>query len=142
MTAADQIVEPPKSRRLLSSLADQPAAPWLAIGVAGLAFHAVVHVECPFREATGWDCPACGGTRALGNVLHGQIVGAVHDNVVALFVGVVLLLGFIPGIRASRSGRMFHSLVSDRSPLVWVGLLIAWTLMRNLPGLTWLSPDR
>jgi hypothetical protein len=129
-------------RRCIASMVNQPVVLWLVLGAAGVGLHAVVPFECPFRAATGWDCPACGGTRALGNALHGHFVGAVRDNVVVILVGVVIVLGFIPGVRTTRFGKAFHSLVSSRSPFVWVALIIAWTLLRNLPALTWLSPDR
>ena len=29
---------------------------------------------------TGWDCPACGGQRALHSLLHGRVGEALHFN--------------------------------------------------------------
>lgn len=142
MNAPDSNIEIPTSRRILSSLAHRSVVPWLVVGATSLVAHVEVHVECPFRQVTGWDCPACGGTRALSNLFHGRVIDAVHDNALAMLIGVVVLVGFIPGIRGSRLSRSIQSLVSDRSPLIWVGLLVIWTLLRNLPALNWLGPDR
>ncbi len=57
-------------------------------------------------------------------------------------MGLVILVGLIPGVRTSRFGKTAASIIADRSAFVWVGLIMGWTIMRNLPGLMWLSPDR
>jgi hypothetical protein len=123
-------------------LSSRPVFVWLALGSVGLSLGAVVHTECPFRATTGWDCPACGGTRAVGNVLHGHPLTAIRDNAIALTIGVIVVVGLVPRIRSSRFGQKFISVISGRSVIFWVGLLVSWTVLRNLPGLTWLSPDR
>lgn len=35
---------------------------------------------CPFRALTGFTCPACGSTRSLHKLLHGDVVAAFHFN--------------------------------------------------------------
>jgi hypothetical protein len=81
-----------------------PARPFRATrGVAGLggiagfgvglsALYAVtgVGLPCPFRMATGWECPLCGGTRLGTALLHGDLVAAFAYNPVVL-VGLVVL---------------------------------------------------
>ena len=32
--------------------------------------------SCPFRALTGFNCPGCGTTRALHQLLHGNVVAA------------------------------------------------------------------
>jgi hypothetical protein len=134
--------ERPSWYRFWLGLTYRPALYWLSLIGGGLALHVVAHFECPFRAATGWDCPVCGGTRALCALLHGHTLGAIRDNAAVLLVGVIVLLGVVPEVRASVVGRTVNTLVTGRSPFVWVGLIIAWTLVRNLLGLHWLSPDR
>src|SRR5579884_1149815 len=53
-----------------------------------------VYPACPFRWLTGWNCPFCGGLRMTHDLLHGDLVASVHDNVF-LLVGLPLLLGWV-----------------------------------------------
>ena len=63
-----------------------------AYGVGLSALYALtgVGLPCPFRIATGWDCPLCGGTRLGTALLHGDLVAAFLANPVVL-VGLVVL---------------------------------------------------
>jgi hypothetical protein len=115
---------------------------WLSLAAVGTAFHLVVNFECPFRAATGWDCPVCGGTRAIGNLVHLDLLAAVRDNLLVVVLSVVLVVRLLPGVRVGRTGDVLAARMASIPPPVWVGLLVAWTIFRNLPGLIWLSPDR
>ena len=42
--------------------------------------HSIWMPKCMFRFFTGWDCPACGGQRAVHAVLHGQWRMAIRYN--------------------------------------------------------------
>jgi hypothetical protein len=69
----------------------------LVCAIAGLALAATLcfrnPVEtwwlpgCPFHMLTGWCCPGCGATRALHELVHGELLAALHAN--PLFVGLV-----------------------------------------------------
>lgn len=83
---------------------------------------------CPFRAATGWFCPGCGGLRMVHDVLHGDFSAAVVDNAVAL-IGLPLLLAWI--LVRRRSGRPWMTPISAT---VIVIIAVAWTVIRNLPG--------
>jgi hypothetical protein len=63
-----------------------------ASGLGLSALYAVtgVGLPCPFRMATGWECPLCGGTRLGTALLHGDLVAAFGYNPVVL-VGLVVL---------------------------------------------------
>src|SRR6185436_7921828 len=47
---------------------------------------------CPFRLVTGFQCPGCGSTRALHQILHGHIAAAFMLN--PLFVVSLPLFAF------------------------------------------------
>jgi hypothetical protein len=83
---------------------------------------------CPFRLLTGWNCPACGGLRMVHDVLHGDLVAAISDNVF-LLVGIPVLAGWI--LLRRRSGK---SLLSLPAAALFVIATLAWTVVRNLPG--------
>ncbi|WP_197677223.1 DUF2752 domain-containing protein [Friedmanniella luteola] len=74
-----------------------------AFGVTLSALYAGtgVGLPCPFRMATGWECPLCGGTRLGSALLHGDLVAAFAYNPVVL-VGLVVLavLGVLWSVEA------------------------------------------
>ncbi|MCG7593467.1 DUF2752 domain-containing protein [Mycobacterium sp. PSTR-4-N] len=83
---------------------------------------------CPFKELTGWNCPACGGLRMTHDVLHGDLAAAWVDNAYVL-IGLPLLLAFLVGRRARGK-----SVPATPLLLVIAVSAIAWTVARNLPG--------
>jgi Protein of unknown function (DUF2752) len=83
---------------------------------------------CPFRLLTGWNCPACGGLRMIHDVLHGDLAAAITDNVF-LLVGIPMLAGWF--LLRRRSGK---SLLPIPAVATVVIAMLAWTVLRNLPG--------
>jgi Protein of unknown function (DUF2752) len=93
-----------------------------------------VFLPCPFRLITGWYCPFCGGLRMVHDLAHGQLVAALHDDALALpllLIAVAAWLNLVVGrwrgrpvVRVRRPGWLW--------PAVAV-VLIAWTVLRNLP---------
>src|SRR5215471_10447887 len=72
------------------------ARKWIvAATVAGIAASGVIlfHFDpekagffpvCQFHQWTGLDCPGCGSQRALHALLHGQLITALHDNLLLI----------------------------------------------------------
>jgi hypothetical protein len=83
---------------------------------------------CPFRLLTGWNCPACGALRMTHDVLHGDLAAAVNDNVL-LLLGIPVLAGWI--LLRRRRGKSLLTMLA--APTVVITML-AWTVVRNLPG--------
>jgi hypothetical protein len=83
---------------------------------------------CPFKHVTGWDCPACGGLRMTHDLLHGDVVAAVSDNVF-LLIGIPLLATWTLVRRRQRKAVMPVAAI-----VVVAAALIGWTVVRNLPG--------
>jgi hypothetical protein len=100
--------------------------------------------HCPFHALTGLWCPACGSTRALFSLMHGDIAGAVKHNV--LFLPAVSLLfwelasyvtrAYAPNYTAS----WLRTPLQRRSRALWaIPLVIAvFWVVRNIPG----APER
>jgi hypothetical protein len=87
-----------------------------------------VFPACPFKALTGWNCPACGGLRMTHDVLHGDFAAAVVDNVF-LLVGLPLLAAWL--VVRWRRGQTLMT----RPAIVAIAVaVIAWTVVRNLPG--------
>jgi hypothetical protein len=83
---------------------------------------------CPFKLLTGLNCPGCGALRMTHDVLHGDLVAAINDNVL-LLVGLPLLAAWV--LLRRRIGKPPMTLPTT---VTIVLTLVAWTVVRNLPG--------
>ena len=100
-------------------------------------------LPCPFRAITGWNCPACGATRAAHQLLHGNLIGALHLNLL-----LVLALPFF----AWAGWSYFRAVLNDqpwrgvrfapRVTLLIFAVMLGFTIIRNIPvsPFTLLSP--
>ncbi len=118
-----------------------------AAGAGGLAW-LVTHdpntpghyPACILLSTTGYYCPACGGTRATYDLLHGDVAGAFarHPLVPLLYLALVLGLGY-------RWLNRRHERLPRLTVPNWVipaaGVaLVVFGVLRNIPGWDFLSP--
>ena len=116
---------------------------WIALGIALLAALVVLfgfnparhsfYPFCAFHRVTGWQCPGCGGLRAVHHLLHGDLVTAFRFNPV-----VVLAAPFVAGFavrRLVRGPRAGKTSLRAQAWWAWAALvfLIVFWLVRNLP---------
>lgn len=50
---------------------------------------------CVFHALTGWQCPGCGGTRALDQLLHLHVGQALHYNALVTLLAPAALAWFV-----------------------------------------------
>ncbi|MEV3904468.1 DUF2752 domain-containing protein [Mycobacterium sp. NPDC050551] len=98
------------------------------IGIADPHRPGFLFPGCPFKQLTGWDCPACGGLRMTHDLLHGDVAAAVTDNVF-LLVGLPLL-----ALWFAMRWRLGRRLMPVAAIAVLVVTVTTWTVVRNLPG--------
>ncbi len=118
----------------------------VGVGVGVLLHLRDPHVEgsygtCPVYALTGWYCPGCGGMRAVHNLTDGQIVDALHSNLLAI----PLVLAFAVWVtdwtvRAWRGQAMRLPSISRTTMWTFFGLLAVYTVLRNTPWGTLLTP--
>ncbi len=124
------------------------------IGLATLALHARdPHQQgswglCPLKFLTGWDCPGCGGLRAVNDLTNFDLAGAASSNLLFVLAIPLLILAWAWWLRRSWQGDQ-HGDPSPRSrglrntSLVWgqlaLGLIAVFTVVRNLPMGAWLA---
>ena len=121
------------------------AASAVAVGAAYVAarnpYTSITFPPCTFHAATGLYCPGCGGTRALFSAMHGDFGQALQMNALTtlLFVppvafGLLWWLGYRLGLTKRR--------FTARPWMGWAygGVALAFTVVRNLPGMEFLRP--
>lgn len=87
---------------------------------------------CPLYALTGIQCPACGTTRMVHALLHGDLAAAWHFNAVMLLAGLPLLAWlWVRWFRAARDGRPTPP-VSRKVGVPVVALAVTWMVARNL----------
>ncbi|MBV9796226.1 MAG: DUF2752 domain-containing protein [Actinobacteria bacterium] len=137
MTAAGY---PPRPRPSRSRRLAAPASEALLAGAATGFLYLVnphahqVFLPCPFRLLTGCYCPFCGGLRMVHDLAHGQLVAALHDDALALPLLLIAVAAWLnvavgrwrgrPVVRVRRPGWLWPAMVV---------VLVAWTVLRNLP---------
>jgi Protein of unknown function (DUF2752) len=130
----DLRLAPPNRARLLAGPSAVLAGGGAMLGMllvfdphAGIPYLPV----CPFREVTGWDCPGCGGLRAIWSLIHGDVRAAWDENALVFFVIPALTLGLFLWFRAAISRRRSLRLPY---PVVWLAVVLAivWVITRNL----------
>jgi uncharacterized protein DUF2752 len=91
-----------------------------AIGIlAGLAV-GWLHLDhlpfsiCVFKALTGWPCPTCGATRALGLLFRGDVPGAFRMSPLATLGAAGLLLWGLADLALLPRGRAFALELSPR----------------------------
>jgi len=122
-----------------------------ALAAAGLvAATAVVAVRdpfrhhlsppCPFHALTGLWCPFCGGTRAVWAAVHGHFGLMMHANALLPVMALAAAWGWVTWL-GKATGWWRCPYPSTRA-VAWAfaGLLITFTVLRNLPGLSFLAP--
>jgi len=87
-----------------------------------------VYPLCPFKWLTGWNCPFCGGLRMTHDLLHGDLIAGINDNVF-LLVGIPMLAGWV----LMRRRHSKSALPISAALTIFLAAML-WTVLRNLPG--------
>lgn len=84
-------------------------------------------VQCTFAAVTHHPCPACGGTRSIHALLHGDVPGALRFNPTAPFFVLVLGLLAVRGLWVTlRDGNLY---ALGRGPVgTWLVRAMLFTL--------------
>lgn len=91
--------------------------------------------RCPVKALTGFDCPGCGGQRAIHALLHLRIREAVNYNpflvIAALYLFAVISLTFLHSPRFDKTRRI---VLGERTALAYLLLMLLWAVIRNFPA--------
>ncbi len=89
---------------------------------------------CPFRTLTGLDCPGCGSTRGLHQLVHGNFIAAFEFNPLLIILVPLSLYMLFLWTRSAITGRPMPQ-VSIPSSYVWtfVVVVFGFWIFRNTP---------
>ncbi len=89
---------------------------------------------CLVRMLTGFYCPGCGTTRALHQLLHGNVLSALDFNPLLVVAVPFLAYGFVSYVLTGLRGRGFPRIFTS-SAATWAiyTIIIAYTVLRNIP---------
>jgi len=95
---------------------------------------------CPTYALAGIYCPGCGMLRATHDLAHLDVAGAFARNPLAvpMYLGIAWL--FTRWVVARWRGEQLRWDPPTWLPWVLAVGFVAFTVARNLPGWTWLSP--
>lgn len=111
----------------------------LAVGCAAVLFlvdpaHCPLYPQCMFHRFTGWNCPGCGSSRALHQLLHGHLLAALRDNALLMLSLPVAAVYALRQFFRWRAGLpVLIPTMGGRGVLLLVGVLVAFTIVRNIP---------
>lgn len=89
---------------------------------------------CPFRFLTGFTCPGCGGTRALHQLLHGNVETAFTLNPLLLIAIPFLLFLLIRySVIAMRGGVPRPIRMPAMFTYALVAIVLSFWIFRNTP---------
>lgn len=96
---------------------------------------------CPFKLATGLDCPGCGTLRAVHALTNGQLVTALDHNVLTVLFLPVLAWAWVGWWRHRRGDRPTLPALPPAVALGVAGLFTVFWVVRNLPleAVAWLA---
>ena len=120
----------------------------LAVGAAGACLAVAARdpnepgswLVCPYLATTGFVCPGCGTLRALHALTQGDVATAWQRNPGLLVALPVLVFVWLATVRRAWLGVPRRWTPGPRPLAVLPVLVLAYWVLRNVPGLELLGP--
>ena len=98
-------------------------------------FYAAYFPKCIFYLITGLHCPGCGSQRTIIALLHGDVLTAMHNNLLLVLLLPFLLYAFFVLLYNNFTSkrklpRIFYTSFSAK---IILAAVIVFTVLRNIP---------
>ena len=99
-------------------------------------------LQCPFYRLTNLYCPGCGSGRAVRALLQGELAQSFRWNPMLYLLGVPCALVILyEYLRIVFFPEKLRAVVLPRwACILLAAVILAWWILRNLPGLSFLAP--
>lgn len=99
---------------------------------------------CPLKYATGIDCPACGGLRCVYDLAHGDVAGALDQNLLAVVLLPLFVVWMFFALRRrwNNEPKLHTQAGVRRQRCLLIGLMtvaVVFAVVRNLPFVPFLG---
>lgn len=95
-----------------------------------------IRIPCLFYEITGLNCPGCGNTRATVALFRLDFKQMLHYNLLYPLEIIYILQVLIICVKNYiKKGKFEYDTVSPILDIIFLILLIVWTIVRNLTPL-------
>ena len=97
-------------------------------------------ILCPFRLATGLDCPLCGATRAVHSFATGHPLRALDHNLLIGIAIPIAIVALVVWLVAAMRGRAVRWPTVPRGAWITPALVVAgFWILRNVAAFAWLG---
>ena len=100
----------------------------------------IIMPKCLMKQLTGWQCPSCGGQRALHAFLHGYFLEAISYNffyiisIPLLFVTTYAVIMIKRNQPSEVTIKLYNFVTNRYTLLTYVFLFFLWWIIRNIIG--------
>lgn len=91
------------------------------------------YLVCPFKAITGYDCPGCGGQRALHQLLHLNFKNAFLLNPLLVISSPLVIISLVFNLKFFREnfGGFSQLIFSNKAFFVILFLILFFFIFRN-----------
>lgn len=91
------------------------------------------YIACPFKLMTGYDCPGCGGQRALHQLLHFNFKNAFLLNPLLIMILPLIMMAAIVNFNffKAKFPKISQSLFSNKMIVAMLVLTLFFFIFRN-----------